>query len=279
MRFRIWRQGKHLFPAVAAIGLVVGAASSARADLTWSSAQNISGDSDVQTNGTVFAAYAFSSSESTPTTVNGITFEPFNALSKNSTSLGSGLASFTVGNITVSTTAGETVNGHDYDTFGSASAPFTNLSSAYQTLLGADVNTSASDSPLVMTVAIAGLTHRQSYQVELWVNDSRGPIGPYRSETLSGNNGPTLSFNTGSEGGLGQFVIGTFVAGGTSQSFTITGTSSNSGIQDVSQINALEVLTNVQSVPEPSSALICVVCGLIGSVGYAWRRRKRPALA
>jgi hypothetical protein len=79
----------------------------------------------------------------------------------------------------------------------------------------------------------------------MWVNDSRNFD---RSETLD-STGPALSFDaSNTNGGAGQFVIGTFTAGSTgSQSFTIT--PNNGG---VAQLNALEV--QAVPVPEPATA-------------------------
>jgi hypothetical protein len=198
--------------------------------ITWGTPLRISGDSDVQTNGTVFAAYTFGSPAPPSVTVNGILFSPF---------LAPGVPTVTVGNLTLSTTGGATVNGHT-DIFGSGSAPFASLSSAYQTLLSSDANTTTMDVPAPLTVTIGGLTLGQKYQVELWTNDSRGNN---RFETLTGINPPTLGFDLNGEGGeVGQFVIGTWTATSTTQTFMVTGTPGSF----VSQINALEILALTQ---------------------------------
>ena len=103
----------------------------------------------------------------------------------------------------------------------------------------------------------------QNYEVELWVNDSRGVT---RTETITG--GLTLSFDTtGVSGGLGQYTIGTFTADGTGQpAITISTTGA------VSQLNALEILdVPAAGVPEPSSF---VLAGLgVSLAGLVSRRR------
>jgi hypothetical protein len=229
-----------LFPASAAV-------------ITWGPPQNIAGDSDVLTNGTVVDAFAMSATLSSAITVNGVTFQQFNAPAT---------LSVTHGNVTLSGTV-DTVNGHD-NTFGSASAPFATLSVNYQALLSSDANTTTDPTPDTLTTAIAGLTPGFDYEIEFWVNDSRGAIGPTRSETITG--GPTLQFNTGAEGGVGQFIVGTFTADATTQSFGITGTPGSF----VSQENALLVLATS---PEPGS-LALVALGAALTLGGLRKKLK-----
>ena len=72
--------------------------------------------------------------------------------------------------------------------------------------------------------------------MQVWVHDNRGSI-PLRSETLtSGANTVSLTYNSpgSTAGAVGQYVIGTFTADGTSQSFTLLGGAST-------QLNALQV--------------------------------------
>jgi len=60
------------------------------------------------------------------------------------------------------------------------------------------------------------------------------PLGDFSLRDLKGNT-VTLSYDLpGGEGGVGQYVIGSFVASGSSQAFTLTGNAST-------QINALQV--------------------------------------
>jgi hypothetical protein len=249
--------------ALAALGLI--SIQSARAGITWSSPTTISGDADVSTNGTTVYAYYMGGTGAAATTVNGVTFDSVGA---------DPASSITLGQVTMSTTGG-TVNNHPDIFGGMGNPPFSGLSSSYQTILGSDENTSAQTPELTLTVALGGLTSGNSYQVEFWVNDSRANIT--RSETVTGANTQTLSFNnTGGDGGVGQFVIGTFTASGTSQSFTITGTTGS----EVSQINALDVLqTNVSSVPEPLSVILLIGMGAPMAVWASVRQRRAASTA
>src|SRR5690348_5197272 len=112
--FRIIRRTLFLTNCVSGllIALVLSTSQPTQASvITWGSPMTISGDSDVQTNGTLFAAYAFGGPAVSDTTVNGILFSGFDAPAT---------PSVTVGNVTLST-VGVTVNGHDA-IFGSGAA-------------------------------------------------------------------------------------------------------------------------------------------------------------
>lgn len=84
--------------------------SSHAATVIWDAAQNISGDSDVATNGTFNRAYIFGNIS---WTVNGVTFDPF------------------AGNV-----SGDTMSFPNQDPgFGADGTPYRDLSTAYQNLL------------------------------------------------------------------------------------------------------------------------------------------------
>src|SRR4051812_9848651 len=201
-------------------------------NINWLAPEPITGNSNV-TNGSIFAAsaYAFNLAAASNIPINGVTFVPFHA---------PGNASTTVGDITISTSGG-TVNGHD-NTFGSSSAPFASLSSEYQSLLASGVDTTSTP----LTVTFSNLHVDGQYRVEIWVNDSHGGTG--RSETIS--DGPTLSFNTDGEGGVGQYITGLFIGESTSRSFTLTGTAGSGAL-----LNAIIF----QEVPEPAAATLVIV--------------------
>jgi hypothetical protein len=145
--------------------------------------------------------------------------------------------------------------------FTSSNAPFSSLSSAYQgALIGAIYN---GTNGTTMTITLNGLTNGQNYLLQLWVSD---PRGYNRSQTVIGANSVDMAFNTPhADGGVGQYVIGTFTATGLSESFTVTG--DTSGIGAPPQINAMQL----RVVPEPST------CGLVGvgvlAAGFVRRRR------
>ena len=184
--------------------------------ITWGTATTISGDIDVNTNGTALYAYA-RGIVTGGTNVNGLTF----TAATGNTSWGnvSFNASFT----------GNTVN-----LFASNAVPFSGLSSAYKTLLQGGAFGGATTG----TVTLNGLTYGHNYVVQIWVNDSRGGALATRTETVTSGNLVTLAYDViQAGGGVGQYVVGTFVANTTSQSFTLTSSSSV-------QLNAINVRDN-----------------------------------
>lgn len=69
---------------------------------------------------------------------------------------------------------------------------------------------------------------------------------------------------TGTAGGLGQYLTGTFTANSTTQSFQVTG-----GFGSVAYANAMQV--RLLAVPEPTQM---VSLAAIGAALGAWRLRK-----
>jgi hypothetical protein len=221
------------------------------AAITWSAPVNIAGDSDVQT-GTVVEAYTFGPGGITGTTINGVAFSPFVA---NGSFPGLSL--------------GGSPGGASVGVFGSLSGAYAALDPAYRSMLRSAAY--ETDGPLPVTLSL--LTPGQAYEIVFWVNDSRGTVGPSRTETLSGDGSSTamLAFNTTGEGGLGQYVIGTFTADAATESFTILGFDSRQGsVYTASQINGIELLAT----PEPAS-MTMIGLGALG-LGLA-RRRKRAS--
>ena len=195
------------------IGLAPALSLSASAGIAWGYAKTIAGDTDVATGGSLVYAYDLNN---VTQTVNTVSF----AAGNSGTSLGSG-------QVTISAALTR------YSGFGSASAPYANLSTAYDKILNGGDYGGAS----ACTITLNTLTSGHSYLVQIWVDDSRGCCGPNRTETVAstGGNTVTLSYDLpGGEGGVGQYVIGSFVASGSSQAFTPTGNAST-------QINALQV--------------------------------------
>ena len=183
------------------------------ATITWGAATTISSDTDVSTSGSLLYAYDDSNSG---VTINTVPFAPGNS----ATALG--------GDITMTGFSASNAN-----TFGVTNNPTTwsGLSSAYKTLLqGGAYGTSAA-----ATITLNHLTVGHSYQVQVWVNDSRYLAVRTETATSSGGNTITLSYDSGGAvGGVGQYTIGTFTASAATQAFTLTGNSS-------SQINAIQV--------------------------------------
>jgi autotransporter-associated beta strand protein len=195
------------FSAVMAVPWRVFAAS-----ITWNTPVAISGATDVSTTGLLTYAYCWSG---TSTAVNGVNFT-------GTTSTGSGGTDVTLSG------------------FGNNNTPFTgsgsaSFSTAYQNMLaGADWNGSAS-----ATITLNHLTVGNAYVVQFWVGDWRS-YNTSRNETIKGsasdNITPTLNYQVGSSGS-GTYVIGSFTASATTQTFTLTPGGSSPSVQ----INALQL--------------------------------------
>ncbi len=237
----------------------------AGSSITWGSAQNITGDSDVSTLGTLLYAYNIGETGVASTTVNGVPFSSF-AFPPNWSS-----QTVTVGNVTFTEDPGLLFSSNS---LGSVSGNFSSLSSDYRALLGTG---GSADNPGTIRATLGGLTVGQDYLVQWWSNDSF-PTGSFDS-TVAGwtffNFTPevTLDTNTaGAAGGLGQYVIGTFTATDTSVIFDLQG---QGGLP---LINAIQVRNTTAAVPEPGqvAASLLLLCG-IG--GYVWLKRRKPAKA
>jgi len=207
----------------------VTALTSHAATVTWGAVTGITGDSNVSTAGTLVGAFNFNGSA---TTINGVAFQAF-AITGNSN---------TVGNYTLSA-------GFMYTSgTGSAVAPFSNLSSSYQSLLSG-----AAGAGGTMTLNMSGLTVGNAYQFQTWVNDSTNHNPPGSTFKVDVASGATVTLDpntTIGDGGLGQYVTGTFTADLTSESVTFT----NSEAAVVNGFQ-LRLLPAASAVPEPGSAL------------------------
>lgn len=254
------------------------------ASISWQAATDITGDSDVLTGGTLAYAFDFGITETDPrtvTTVNGVDFvqEQINIASGSSTS---GLTQFTEpgGGPWLNGAAGGNLQTLNWDrtpleVFGSSavSTPFTNASAPLQELLKDAMRNNESPTARALRAGytssydvgfnLRGLTVGQDYAVQLFVNDSRG-TGTNRSVVFSdGTNNVTVDANSGAggtEGNLGQFVIGNFTADSTDQQISLV-----NGVSVV--VSALQV----RAVPEPASGLVLLFgCSLLNLM-----RRKR----
>ena len=90
------------------------------------------------------------------------------------------------------------------------------LSDDYHRLMGGATYPSANGTA---TVTLEGLAPGGRYLVQLWVNDTRTNIGPYRWQEIDG--GKRMAFAVAS-GTYGQHVTGVFTAEGASKSLKIT---------------------------------------------------------
>ena len=217
--------------------------------ITWSSVQYISGDSDVSTMGTLFGTWSpyLENAGGGPVTVNGVSF------------VANDLPDFSVPSYFTST----------YTGFGSPGTSDAN----YNTLLeGAQF----SDNGTGGTFSFGGLTAGNTYQVELWVEDTRN-IGNRRWENLYENSygdsgtSSALTFPAdGSSPDLGQYDIGTFVANSTgTETINFETWCSASGDQ-CAQVNLFQV-RDLTPAPEPS--MLALMAGGGALTLFRFRRR------
>jgi hypothetical protein len=233
--------------AILALGVasLLATYTTASAAIVFQNAVTVSGDTDVNTQGTLFQALDFSTSQ----TVNTV---PFTTAGAGTNGVGADV-SYSNFEFQNATNTNSTV-------YTSGSAPFNLLSSAYKGALVGGIDAYAGGSTVTMTITLNGLTNGQDYLLQFWVSDPRG-FG--RTQTVNGFNSVNMAFDTPTgPGNVGQYVIGTFTATGVSESFTVT-----SGAGGVAQINDMQL----RAVPEPST------CGLVGvgvlAAGFVRRRR------
>ena len=209
------------------------------ATITWGSPTDITGNSDVSTNGSLVGAFNVGTTGVSATTVNGVNFQSF------AVSPGGG----TVGNFAI-TPAGVLSFGNT--AFGSAAPPFSTLSPEYQTLLAA---ATSSGSPFTLT--ISGLIVGMQYEFQWWANLSRADSLPFGQHSATAGNPVTLSDNVSmTEGGLGQFAIGAFTADAATQSIIFSGPSF--GLLNGFQLRQ----TGPAGVPENGSTLVLFALAL-----------------
>jgi len=219
--------------------------------ITWQSAKDIAGSSDVATQGTLVRALNPGGSS---TTINGVTFAAFaNTGSGTTVSSGSG-----TGDITMVASGSSWSSGAIFGA-NPAAAPYSSLPTAYQTLLGSATFTLNATSAVY---TIGGLTLGQSYLIELWVNDSRNIASVWtRNNTFSaGNSSGALDFNVqNANGGVGQYTVGTFTADAVTENISV---SSNASVQ----LSGYQL----RAIPEPSVIGTFALAILVG----LWLRRR-----
>ncbi len=217
----------HMLAALAA-GLGISASAQA-SPITFGSSQNFTDATDVSTTtASSVRAYSFNTG---PLDINGVHFINFDSQ------------------------AVDTKSGLDgtYDQYGTAGQ-----SGDYGTLLTNAIYHDGGSTSITLNNLLDGDT----YELQVWVNDARQPAccGSTRTETLSGDAAGTdaaLLYDVPS-GPPGQFVIGTFIASGTSQVLNLDLASGNSGNN---QINGLQ-LRDLTPVPEPASLGLLSIAAL-----------------
>lgn len=231
--------------AIAAMALLITAPPVNASTITWGTPQQITNNTDVSTTGTLFQAANFNGSN---VTVNGVTFSGF--------AVTAGGTSATSGNI------GVTGTNFSPATLSTSSTPYGALSLNYRNLLG-PVLTQGASSPLNFT--LSNLTIGDTYQIQYWVNDPRtnslGRTVNVGSVVLD----PNTSADT--SGGLGQFVLGQFVADAATQSFSASPASGS-----ITYANAIQV----RVIPEPGTCALAAA-GLVVAGFFPLIRRSREA--
>lgn len=232
----------------------------AQSTIDWGAgAQNITGDSDVFTGGTLVHAYNLGDPDVLDATVNGVTFQAFAFPASPSAT------TVTVGNYTLTEDAGFLVS---YNNLGSGAAPYSGLSTGYQSLLS---SAGGGSFETTLTLTITGLTVGEQYVFQFFTSNSSLATSPLSGTRLSttafAGNSISLTDNvTNTAGGLGQFAIGTFTATDPTQVIEFNGVGSGS---QVPTIDAFQL----RVVPEPSSVVMMLVG--VGGLGALMRFRRR----
>jgi hypothetical protein len=195
--------------------------------------------------------------------VNGVTFSPYVFPSNGNTTT-------TTGNVTFTESPDILLS---FDNLGSVSAPFSDLSSNYQSLLSSGGSAGALGT---ITASLGGLTVGRDYLFQWWTNDSSNAPGLDSTESSAPNfpaaSTVTLDANTtDSAGGTGQYVIGTFNAGGNARNINLN------GIEGLPLINAFQI-RDVTSAAVPEPGQIAASLLLLAGIGsYAWLKRRKAA--
>jgi hypothetical protein len=187
------------------IGLTASAASAAT--ISWGKPKDISSSTDVSTNGKFVEAWNFGG---ITTTVNGVTFTAGSA-SGGSCSIATDLKP---------DGKSPAWNCLDKSTLGHGSVS----DKDYQALIRSACwsGTPSQVGEATKTFRLSGLAVGKTYEIQIWVNDSRGT-----SRIIKASGSPkdsvTLAYcATGQSGFAGQYVTGTFIADKPDQAITLT---------------------------------------------------------
>jgi hypothetical protein len=248
-----------LTAALLATALVAHAVPPA-ANITWGTAQNITGDSDVSTLGSLLYAYNIGASGVSSTTVNGVNFSSY--------VFPNGSTTTTTGSVTFTEFPGLLWSSNS---LGVGSSPFAALTANYQTLLSSG---GSANNPGTLTGSLGGLTVGRDYLIQWWSNDSwvSGDFNQTQASQFGGNSTVTLDSNiTDTEGELGQYAIGTFTATSSFVDFNLDG---NVGWPLINAFQVRDVTS--AAVPEPGQVAASILL-LAGIGGYIFLKRRKAA--
>lgn len=276
-------------PYISCLAFSFALTSLSQGAITWRSAQNISGDSDISVNGNFDRAYTFGRTASA--TVNGVVF----AGSNSPESIDGTTYSITGAHRL--TVPGSGQPGSTSISFGAstdtpapgAGTTYGDLSTDYRGLIahairgaggttGAPSGTANTPNDLFYnsyTFTLLNLTPGATYEIQVWFNESgsavtrRSAIGDLDGTmNVDGewSGGTRVAYNYDDEvGGVGQYVIGEFTADESGEeSFTFNAYASP--VANFAGLNAYQL----RIIPEPSHALL----GAAGLFGLAFRRRR-----
>jgi alpha-L-fucosidase len=212
--------------------------------ITWAAPVNIAADADVATNGIFNYAETWGKNGAT---VNGVPFAYDTSKTGDA-------------NIAIAFPGSPTGTDNHGEGVGAAGTPYASLSAACQVLVEGTVWANVGTQG---TVTLNNLTVSNLYEVQIWENDSRGGYAT-RVATLSdssvGGDSVSLAHCVGgttssANGGLGQSVIGTFTADGTSQIIYITD-SATAPQTAGDQVNSIQLRNLTPSLqPTPSNTV------------------------
>ena len=202
--------------------------------IIWQSPQVTSSPTDVLTNGTYFGSWAPYDGGASGLPVNGVTFQGFSDLP----------------NLTTSFVGGQ--NG--YNQFGSPGTSDANYNSLLQYAAFANGDG--------ITFSWGGMRPGHTYEVQFWVNDSRGVTGA-RWENLSGGAVGTTAYGTDTSSpagysspvfsgaaSAGYYIVGTFVADSSgSEEILVSAFGSSSTSAQINLLQVRDITTPAAPLP------------------------------
>jgi hypothetical protein len=269
-----------------AVGLATSTAPAATID--WGAgAQNVMNDNDVSTDGTLVDAFAVSLNYglygafgNTSTTVNGVTFQPFNFPLDLSSSVTSGNYSFAASSGGGGGSLVTYIN-LQYGYGVNQGTAYEQLSQPYQGLLSSgggateDLYDSSGDPTAANTLALtmSGLTIGETYEFQWWDSDANpntySPIDRTLNTTATAGNSVSLFAGPGDDySSAGQYAIGTFTADAVSQEIDFTGASSS----DDPLVDAFQLRSGVTPAPEPSTWVLLMASLTVLGLKFYSRR-------